>query len=499
MMCCRTSDNCTGRTLVFAWLKCCTHVFFPDDPSTEHQNSGTVGCDADSDSEATPLASSETDGHGQDTPSLSSGGKTKDNEDSGLATGGSAGDNPEAICTKNSLFSPGDVPGKLSPVIDDKRQDFRAVSAVVHASYSNDSFLPTDRCAADDQETICEPSSNTSDDKPISKYSILEKEKVGKVFWRSCVPRQKWKSIVYCVCPVTTLIDGKSSVLLIEESTKTSKGKKEPVEPKNKNHCEPKVIFTLEKLLENGQLPSQSLTIYINLSPCHRCVNEFLAFIEKAKQNFKIHIQIFMKVAAFYEIRRPSCVISECLRLSNLDYEEHERNVQALAKLSRHGGVETFTKSCWDQLFYLLSQRPREYEGTDRQKEDKLMEQDLTLLFQFQGDIDDNDDGQEADPVVILPRVQSWTMRSLWKLKWWKWTHCLASTKNSHQGVSCVCWRHCPVGEGRSRGLPTPFASALSNWAVFSTHNKLQIWIPGVVKYCMLFNLLPFLCDSVEW
>jgi hypothetical protein len=191
------------------------------------------------------------------------------------------------------------------------------------------------------------------------------------VFWRSGLHYAGEIKAVYSVISYQT--DENKTVTLNVKNNK-------------RKHSEERAITQLRQLLVKKSLPSQTIKWFINFSPCHKCSDKIVNFIEEAEREYNITIEIDMKFCHLYKIRRPSCTEKCCAHQDGITNGDHGDNLDGLKMLEENGvTLQTFTREDWrqlaDQLDHHNDKRVYNYTTTSRCKEDKLMSRDFQLLM----------------------------------------------------------------------------------------------------------------------
>lgn len=119
-------------------------------------------------------------------------------------------------------------------------------------------------------------------------------------------------------------------------------------------HAEKQLVDNLEEMT----LPKNSVTVYINNSPCADCARILKTYLEKNKG---IHLTLY--VTHLYNIRRMSCKMGADAKKNEghmefLDENEHEANYKGLRDLMSLGDnrckIKAFTKDVWRELHEVM-------------------------------------------------------------------------------------------------------------------------------------------------
>lgn len=139
-------------------------------------------------------------------------------------------------------------------------------------------------------------------------------------------------------------------------------------------HAEETLISHLTRYLTDGNLPSQTISIYINFSPCSACSKRLLKFNSLAKK-YGIDFNMKLRFASLYKLQRPS-------RNGKMDARSQiiqESNLRWLQRLDADGyDLGTFCNDEWQFMAWYL-QVPHNV-PSQRQDEDDLMRRDFQML-----------------------------------------------------------------------------------------------------------------------
>lgn len=148
-------------------------------------------------------------------------------------------------------------------------------------------------------------------------------------------------------------------------------------------HAEDGVLNHLEYLLTSGKLQSQKIKLFLTYSPCHRCSQRILNFLDMARWHHNTILEVEVVFSAFYRVRRPSCERNPACRAAShfpsLDY--HRVNVEGLRTLHRAQGIvlRTFNPRDWVDLRVALGVHMFDFGG--RQEEDDLLRSDFQQIM----------------------------------------------------------------------------------------------------------------------
>ena len=195
---------------------------------------------------------------------------------------------------------------------------------------------------------------------------------VFTTFWKSGVHEVKWTArLVYSVLVFQLGNNSKSTVVFRN---------------RNKRHSEQNAIIFLREKLQENSLPSQTITWFVNYSPCRNCSERINEFIKEARTSFGVTIKVKMTFPFLYKIRRPSCEKERHQHLEAVSCWDHQENLEGLKQLESNGvSVCTFGEEDWEDLSRLLSlvHDPLLYPGSTRQAEDVLLKKDFHRLVRF--------------------------------------------------------------------------------------------------------------------
>lgn len=116
-------------------------------------------------------------------------------------------------------------------------------------------------------------------------------------------------------------------------------------------HAEDGVIVYLENSLRRRALRPQRLKLFLSASPCHRCSQRIITFLNTARWSYGVTLEMEVVFSAFYQIRRPSCELNPACRNHLPSYHDHVAQVAGLKKLYWTQGVILRTFNCQDWLY----------------------------------------------------------------------------------------------------------------------------------------------------
>ena len=235
---------------------------------------------------------------------------------------------------------------------------------------------------SDNQTRSSQPGLDTENDVHIERMRELQNRRykdTHDALLKSCVPGQPWPRGAFCaLISVTGLAqEGQEPWKYVAESS-----------VEDGSHCEEQAFEGLEeKLEENGPFTSLIWTLYINLSPCSACSEIICKFNKDVRANgTDIKSEIF--VAAVHKCRRPSCVVNrECPYWSKIGAVLHKETVEGLSNLNKQKTeINAFDEGQRAKVSDYLKQEQKQekYQGSERQKEDELVDQDLRLLLKYE-------------------------------------------------------------------------------------------------------------------
>lgn len=148
-----------------------------------------------------------------------------------------------------------------------------------------------------------------------------------------------------------------------------------------KIHAEEAIISYLESLLMKKTLWPPKITLFLNASPCHRCSQQIINFLDIARQQHGVDLLIEVVFSTFYRVRRPSCEENPACHGHLPSYLHHKSQVEGLTKLYLTEGIvlRTFESEDWQDLGYCL--HVPNYDFSNREKEDNLIRKDFEQLF----------------------------------------------------------------------------------------------------------------------
>ena len=165
-------------------------------------------------------------------------------------------------------------------------------------------------------------------------------------------------------------------------------GVKNPVlfEAKNRlhfRHAEEIMISILRshfiKLMSTASpVIDATIKIWINFSPCYKCSEKILQFIEEMKKG-NIYLSVEIIFPFLYKIRRAYCVDNCSHNLPS--QQDHNRNVEGLLSLKHGGGVflKTFVAEEWRKFGEVMGIDYRVPEN--RKLEDESLERDFLRII----------------------------------------------------------------------------------------------------------------------
>lgn len=148
-------------------------------------------------------------------------------------------------------------------------------------------------------------------------------------------------------------------------------------------HAEENLICRLTCYLKVKNLPSQTIGIYINFSPCWACSQKLLAFKTLAKASYGMDFKMAIRFSSLYRIQRPSRINQH----RNMDDEKrifHLRNLCGLRSLAEdEHELRTF---CDDDWLFLARYLQVPYDvPSARKREDALLKRDFQKLREHWG------------------------------------------------------------------------------------------------------------------
>ena len=202
----------------------------------------------------------------------------------------------------------------------------------------------------------------------VACLTYRKRNDILETFWNSGLHGEDWPSVAYVI--VTCKLD----------NAKCSYASRNIP---NGRHAEATMVTWLWERAEDGSLSSdQSVTMYMNYSPCHRCSRKLGSLAVEQLDDCRVGLEVV--VAGLYRIARPSCESCDTHRMP--DGYDHDRNVQGLRELEEVGVVvRTFNsagKQDWNRLAtHALQVEGFRYKGSDRKEEDEKLEEDLQTVL----------------------------------------------------------------------------------------------------------------------
>lgn len=148
----------------------------------------------------------------------------------------------------------------------------------------------------------------------------------------------------------------------------------------NEVHAEEDILDYFKVLLQRRILRPQKITLFLSSSPCHRCSQRIISFLEKARGQ-GIDLEIEVVISAFYKIRRPSCVDNPACQGHLPSENDHKAQLSGLRDLKDANGVvlRTTTNEDWDNLAVTLDLD--DIDLSRREKIDDLLRKDFRELM----------------------------------------------------------------------------------------------------------------------
>ena len=204
----------------------------------------------------------------------------------------------------------------------------------------------------------------------VESLCDYEKKDIVETFRKSGLHGETWPKTVYAI--VTCKVDNTKRGFSSQNTF-------------NGPHAETKMVTFLREKVRDGSLSSnQSITLYVNYSPCHDCSRDIGSLVVTQLRAHSVRLEVV--VACLYKIGRPSCRSCFTHRMPNK--QDHDRNVEGLIGLQIVGVVvRTINGQDWNTLIQqVLEVDGFIYNGSTRQEEDWKMKSDLQTVL-IEGEI----------------------------------------------------------------------------------------------------------------
>eukprot|EP00916_Digyalum_oweni_P018071 GHVL01030351.1.p1 GENE.GHVL01030351.1~~GHVL01030351.1.p1 ORF type:complete len:222 (+),score=2.84 GHVL01030351.1:446-1111(+) len=207
----------------------------------------------------------------------------------------------------------------------------------------------------------------------LDDLSKRRRRDIYTTFWNSGLHGQDWPCDVFCV--TTCRVDDDKCRFVSKNNP-------------DWGHAETIMVDYLREMLHEGSLgPNQTITLYLNYSPCRRCSDVLSELLEEDLYGYDVSLDVV--VAGLYKIIRPSC-------RSSPDHEYHQFHswgthwcqATGLQNLDQAGvGLRTINsqgRQDWNTLTkHVLGVKGFQYKGSNRQREDWNLDSDLDEILGY--------------------------------------------------------------------------------------------------------------------